>query len=115
MQKRFLPLLVLSLVLSIGLVGCGPKKAESSKDAITVAKAMETAEEKADYLVSQAKAFYNSKEFQQAIDTAQYILRYVDKDSQEAKNLIEKAKDALRQKAQEAVADVNKRIGELGK
>nr|MBP7088304.1 hypothetical protein [Candidatus Omnitrophota bacterium] len=94
--------------------GCGPKKAGSSDDAITLAKAMETAEEKADYLITQAKAFYNSKEFQQSIDIAQYILQYVDKNSQDAKNLLEKAKEALKQKAQEAVTDVKSKIGSFG-
>jgi len=95
-------MIALILITSLSIVGCGPKKEESSKAAIEVAKTMETLEEKANYLVGQAKAFYNSKQFQDSIDAAKYVLRYLDKESQAAKDLLEKAKEALAAKAQDA-------------
>lgn len=115
MKKGLCMLMVLGLVLSFTMVGCGPKKAESSSAAIETAKAMQTTEERVDYLVGQAKAFYSSKDFQDAIDTAQYILSYLDKDSQAAKDLLEKAKKALTEAAEGAVEDVKNKIGDFGK
>ena len=113
MLKKILATLIL-LAVTVGMVGCGPKSS-SSQEAIETAKTMETVEEKVNFLMGEANAFYNSKEFQQAIDIAQYILRYVDNDSQEAKNLIEKAKKALADAAQGAVEDVKSKLGDLAK
>ena len=114
MKNSFFSMTILGLFISLVLAGCAQEKATSSKEAMETAKSMETVEQKADYLIKQAKAFYNSKEFQQAVDITQYILRYVDKDSQEAKNLLEKAKEALVAKAKEAaggaVEDVKKKL-----
>ena len=42
---------------------------------------LKTPEEQANYLVSQAKAFMNSKEFAEATKTAQYVLSNVDSNS----------------------------------
>jgi len=103
-------MLALGLVFSLTLTGCGTKKAESSKEAIQTAKAMETTEEKVDYLIGQAKAFYNSKEFQNAVDAAQYVLRYLDRDSQEARKLLDDAKAALKAEARKAVEDAKKKL-----
>jgi len=99
------------IAMTFVLVGCGPQKEESSAAAITAAKAMETAQEKVNYLMGQAKAFYNSKDFQGTVDIAQYVLRYLDKDSQAAKTLLEKAKEALASAAKAAASDVKKKMG----
>ena len=115
MKKSFITIMALGLFFGLILTGCGAKKAESGSDAIKTAKTMETAQEKADYLVGQAKAFYNSKEFQDAVDVAQYILRYVDRDSQAAKDLLQKAKDALTAQAKSAVEDAKKKFSGFGK
>ena len=110
-MKRFFWLIVaLSLVLS----ACAQEKAVSGSEAIEIAKAMETMQQKAAYLIQQANAFYNSQEFQQAVDVAHYILRYVDEDSQEAKDLLTKAKDALTAAAKGAVADATKKLPGFG-
>ena len=93
-------LLVGCIILSFAAAGCGAQKAESSRTAIDTTKAMQTVQEKTDYLISQAKAFYNSKDFQGAVDIAQHILKYLDKDSQAAKDLLAKAKDQLTAQAQ---------------
>jgi hypothetical protein len=99
MKKPFI-LFILCMILSFVVAGCGAQKAETSRAAIDATKAMQTVQEKTDYLVSQAKAFYNSKDFQGAVDIAQYVLRYLDKDSQAAKDLLTKAKDQLTAQAQ---------------
>jgi len=111
MKKILSFALVVMLSLSLGLMGCGASKAESSKEAIQAAKAMETVKERTDYLVGQAKAFYRSKEFQDAVSTAQYVLRYLDRDSQAAKDLLEKAKEALASQAKSAVGGAKKKFG----
>ncbi|MFH1656112.1 MAG: hypothetical protein ABH954_05840 [Candidatus Omnitrophota bacterium] len=115
MKKTLCLMLVFLLTASLSLVGCGPKKESSSKDAIAVAKSMETLEEKANYLIGQANAFYNSKQFKDAIDAAQYVLRYLDKESESAKGLIQKAKDAITAQAQKAAEDVKKGIADFGR
>lgn len=95
-----------SLFLSAGCT----KKSASANDAIQNSASLKTVKEKADYLMGQANAFYNSKEFQQAIQTAQYVLNNFDQNSQAAKNLIEKAKSRLQSSAQKAVGDVGNKL-----
>ncbi len=110
MRKIIACFAVLVLCASIGLAGCGEKKAASSQEAINASKAMQTVKEKADYLIGQANAFYNSKEFQQAIDVAQYVLTYVDKNSQDAQSLIEKAKNQLAALAQKKADELKSKM-----
>jgi hypothetical protein len=100
MRRLSYMMIVVCIMLSFVLAGCGAQKAESSRAAIDNVKTMQTVQEKTDYLVSQAKAFYNSKDFQGAVDIAQHVLRYLDKDSQAAKDLLQKAKDQLAAQAQ---------------
>ncbi|MFA5355927.1 MAG: tetratricopeptide repeat protein [Candidatus Omnitrophota bacterium] len=107
-------------ILFLGIIvclGCGmflatgcAKKAASASEAIQNSKTLKTVQEQADYLISQAQAFYNSKEFQQAIQAAQYVLANLDKNSQPAKDLIEKAKAQLQAIAQQTVGDVKSKI-----
>ena len=110
-MKKIASFVLVCCIVSFGLTGCAPQKAESPKVAITAAKAMETTQEQINYLMGQAKAFYNSKEFQGTVDIAQYVLRYLDKDSQAAKALLDKAKDALTAAAKGAAGDVKKKLG----
>ena len=103
------------ICLSLGMflgAGCA-KKSASASEAIQNSQALKTVQEKVDYLVQQADAFYNSKEFQQAVETAQYVLSNLDKNSQAAKDLIEKAKTQLQAAAKKAVGDVGNKL--LGK
>jgi|WetSurMetagenome_2_1015567.scaffolds.fasta_scaffold185368_1 hypothetical protein len=105
-------LLGMIFCLSCGLVlgaGC-TKKSVSANEAIQTSQTLKSVEEKAGYLMKQAEAFYNSKEFQQAIQTAQYVLSNVDKNSQSAKDLIEKAKVQLKEAAQKAAGDVSNKL-----
>lgn len=108
--------LVLGIIVCFGLglflsVGCA-KKSSSSNEAIQNSESLKTVQEKANYLIGQAQAFYNSKEYQKAIDTAQYVLNKLDNTSQAAKDLIEKAKSQLQAAAGKVVGDVqNKLLG----
>jgi hypothetical protein len=95
--------------------GCSGKKAASVSEAIQASKAMQTVQQKLDYLTGQAKAFYSSKDFQQTVDVAQFILAYVDKNSQEARNLIEKAKSELTALAQKKAEELKGKISGFAK
>jgi len=89
--------------------GCA-KKAGSSSEAIQSSQSLKTVQEKTNYLMNQAQSFYNSKEFQQAVETAQYVLSNLDKNSQQAKDLIEKARVQLQAAAQKAMGDVSNKL-----
>lgn len=80
------------LCFALVAAACGPKKAASSEEAIENAKAMETTEQKIDYLISQAEAFYKSEQYKDAMESARYVLKNLEKDSQEAKEILEKAR-----------------------
>ena len=114
MKKIGFVVVAMAVVASIALVGCGSKPAESSSAAIEIAKALETKAEKVDYLVSQAKAFYKSDEFQSSVDIAQYILRYLDSDSQAARELLDMAKAELEGQVRGAVDDAKKKLSGFG-
>ena len=93
-------------------VGCAQNPKESSSQAsIQKAQSIASPQEKADYLVGQARAFYNSKQFQDAVNTAQYVLQYVDKDSASAKSLLEKAKTDLMEAGKAKADEVKKQLG----
>ena len=111
MRKVGFLILVFCLGSSLVLVGCGAKKAASSNEAIELSKTMQTVEQKANYLLGQAKTFYNSKDFQQAVNVAQYVLSYVDKNSTEAQSLLEKAKAQLTALAQQKAAELKSKFG----
>ncbi|MBP7216222.1 MAG: hypothetical protein KBA46_02945 [Candidatus Omnitrophica bacterium] len=111
MKTLVIVLSIVSFAVGVGLVGCGPKKAASSREAIETSKAMQTVQEQANYLIGQAKAFYNSKDFQEAITIAQHVLSVVDKDSQEAKTLIEKAKAELEALARKKADELKNKLG----
>jgi len=90
--------------------GCSSKPLGSVNEAIQNSQTLKTVQEKADYLVKQAQIFYNSKDFQKAIDTAQYVLNNIDRESDPAKALIEKAKAQLQAAAQKAATDATNKL-----
>lgn len=110
MKKIVGIVLLLCVVSGLALSSGCTKKAASSSEAIKNSETLATVQDKTQYLVKQAEAFYNSKDFQQAIETAQYVLSNLDKDSQQARNLIEKAKNQLQAAAQKAVSDVGNKL-----
>jgi hypothetical protein len=86
-----------------------------SSQVIQKSQTLKTVQEKTNYLIKQAQAFYSSKEFQQAIEVAQYVLSNLDRNSQPAKNLIEKAKAQLQNAAGKAVGDIGNKLLKGGK
>ena len=103
-------LLIFCLMTSVCLFGCA-KKTASSQDAIKTSETMKTVEEKVNYLVGQAKSFFNSQDYQNAIETAQHILSNLDQNSQEAQKIITDARQKIENTAKQAVADVTKKFG----
>lgn len=103
--------LFLILCVLVTLTGCGQSQAASSEEAIQQSKSMQaTAEEKTAYLIAQAKAMYKSKQFQDTVDVAQYVLRYLDKDSQEAQKLLAMAKEDLMEAGSQALDEAKKKF-----
>ncbi|MFC1704095.1 hypothetical protein ACFL1E_04870 [Candidatus Omnitrophota bacterium] len=114
MKKLLYVMVIMSMSLSMMLMACGEPAAKTSQEAINASRNMQTTEQRAEYLIKQAQALYSSKKFQDAVDVAQYILQYVDKDSQAAKDLIEKAREALTAQAQKVMDDAKAKIPGLG-
>ena len=115
MNRIFWVITAVLLCTGLVLAGCGAQKEASSSVAIDKAQVMATVQQKTDYLVGQARAFINSKQFDQAVSVAQYILSNVDSNSQEARSLLEKAKSQLTAQAKSAVESAKKQFGGFGK
>lgn len=115
MRKAWVLLFTLIFCSAALLYGCGPQKAATTGEAIQASKAMQTVDQKVNYLIDQAKAFYNSKDYQGAIDIAQYVLSAIDQDSAQAKSIIERAKDALSKMAKEQAEKLKGAVGSMGK
>lgn len=111
MKKLFTLLVAIFLGCSLILTGCGENKTGSSQEAIDYAKTLATVQEQTTYLVGQAKAFYNSKEFQNAVDTTQYVLRYLDKDNPQAEQLLAKAKESITAQLKLKAEETKKKFG----
>ena len=114
MKQRLGFVLAMALVGGMVVAGGCAQKAASSSEAIQHAKTLKTPEEQANYLVSQAKAFVNSKEFAEATKIAQYVLSNVDSNSQAARQVLEDAKAHLAQAAQGAASEAKKALGSFG-
>jgi hypothetical protein len=111
MGKRLIVLAVIVVCASMVLIGCGANKESSSQAAIQKSQTIATAQQKIDYLAGQAKAFINSKEFDQAVSVAQYILNNIDNNSQIARSLLEKAKTELAAQAKAKMAEAKSKLG----
>jgi hypothetical protein len=101
---------VVVILTSFMSVGC-QQKASNAQSAIDQSKTKGTVEAQVDYLVGQANSFINSKNFDEAIATAQYILSNLDKSSNKAQGIIEQAKAELQKLAQQEVEDLKKDAG----
>jgi hypothetical protein len=110
-MKGMLILITGLLCASLALVGCGAPKEASSSLAIQKSEAMAGVQQKVDYLAAQAKAFINSKQYDQAVSTAQYIISNLDSNSQEARSLINKAKEELAVQARVKIDEAKKKFG----
>lgn len=110
-MRKTLLIIVLCLFVGLSAIGCGQKKAATGTEAIDNAKSFETVQEKATYLMAQAEAFYKSDDFQGAIEIAQYVLGQLDSNNQDAKDLLSKAKSALKDQAKKALDNVSTNVG----
>lgn len=115
-MKKYLPLMaVVFVVLALSVAGCAQQpKSEDASGAIEQAKMIESAEAQVKYLVKEANAFINSAQFDEAINTAKYILNELDAQSIEAKNIIEKAQAELTKIAEEKMAEAKSALGSFG-
>ena len=96
MRKVLLLILAGILICSVAVTGCAQKKAESSKEAINTAKAMDSAEKQMKYLESQANAFLKAKEYTDAVELSNYVLRNLDKESKKAREILDQATKEMR-------------------
>ncbi len=116
MKIKALVMVMLCLMLGVFVTGCG-QRAANSQDAIEQSKAKPTVEAQVDYLVGQANGFVNSEEFDEGIAVGKYILSELDKNSEEAKSVIQKAKEKLKkmaeQKAEELKEEAKKKLGDV--
>ena len=115
MKKVFTVALMLCLAVSLYVTGCAPAKAASSQEAIQRSQAMDTTKQKADYLISQAKAFYNTRQYQDVVTLTQYVVQKVDATSREAKALLEKARTEMTAEMKKAAEEMKKQFSGAGK
>jgi hypothetical protein len=112
MNKTFLSLFVV-LAACVVVSGCA-KKAANSQEAIENSKSKATVQEQVDYLAGQAKSFVNSKNYDQAVSVANYILANLDQNSQQAKDILDQAKAEMQKTAQKALDDMKNKLGTVG-
>ncbi len=97
-------------VIALSLVGCAPAKAGSSQEAIQKSETLETVKQKTDYLINQAKAFYNTKQYQDVVTLTQYVIQKIDATSQEAKALLERSKTEMMAEMKKAAEEMKKQF-----
>ena len=116
---RVMIFLMVSMILtsSMLITGCSKEGTlVSSMEAIDIAKTLATTQEKVSYLTTEAEALYKSEKFQDVVNIAQYILTYLDGDSQIAEDLLNKAKTKLVEMAQKGAANlVENKLNSFGK
>lgn len=109
-RKPFL-LIFTAIVFAGFLTGGCAKKEANSQQAIEQSKSMKTVDEQVKYLTGQANDFINSKQFDQAIATAKYVLANLDPNSSEAKSILAKAQAELTKTATAVVGDMKNKFG----
>lgn len=101
---------VAGMVVGSLVAGCA-EQAKSASEAIEHAKTLPTPQAQADYLVGQARSFLSSKNYEQAMQSVQYVLSNIDSKSKAASELMEKIQQLLAGEAQKAVGDAKKQLG----
>lgn len=108
--------ILIGCLVLVGLTaaGCEQKPtAQNAQEAIDHAKTKQTIDSQVDYLADQARGFINSKEYEDAIQIANYILTNLDQDSKAARDILEKAKAQMQKTAQGAIDDVKKEMNNV--
>jgi hypothetical protein len=111
MKSVFYLLIIGCILLSLLIAGCGTEKARSSQEAIDNARSIQNVVERADYLISQAKAFYNAKDFKNTVDISIYVIQYLDSKSRAAHDLLERSNSALKAQSRLQATDVMRLSG----
>ncbi|MDP8252874.1 MAG: hypothetical protein P9X27_00525 [Candidatus Kaelpia aquatica] len=116
MKNSISAALLVCLTFSILIAGCSKQcSAASGLEAIDTAKTLGTTQEKISYLATAAKALYESEKFQDVVNISQYILTYLDSDSQIARDLLDKAQAKLAEMVQEGVSGLSNKLTGFGK
>jgi vacuolar-type H+-ATPase subunit H len=115
MRRISYALFAAAICIGLALAACSPKKAATSEEAITIAGAMETTEEKVDYLIFQAKAFFESEQYKDAAASARHVLKKLDADSEEARKIFEEARKKTGTAFENILSDVKDTISDIGK
>ena len=110
MKKATITLVIVCIAFSTALVGCGPKKVATPKEAIETAKTMDATKARENYLVAQAKAFYEAKDYKGAIELSKYVINFVDKNSKSARGILQKAKEDLSAQMRQAAKELKKKF-----
>jgi len=110
MKKVTIALVIVCIAFSMAVVGCGPKKAETPKEAIETSKTMDATKARENYLVAQAKAFYNAKDYKGAVELSKYVINFVDKNSVAAQDILQKAQEDLRAQMQQAANELKQKF-----
>lgn len=101
-------------MLALNLVACGSQpKSANSKEAIDHAMSLQSAQEQANYILGEAKAFVNNKQYDEAVKSAQYVANNYQDRAQEAQKIIEEAQAKLVKMAEEGKKEVEKTADDL--
>ena len=90
MRKLVTIMMVFCLLTGIALTGCGTRKAATSQDAIKISQTIEGKDKQEEYLLVQAQAFVDAKDFKGGLNLARYTLTAVNRDSKAAREMIRK-------------------------
>lgn len=114
-MKRLTLLLAAFVIVAATLVGCAqaPKSANSS-EAIDYAKTLEGVEAQAKFLLKEAEAFVNSKQYDEAIKAAKYVISTYESEADAAKKILEDAQAELKKLAEAKADELKAKMG-LGK
>lgn len=88
-------------------------KAASVDEAIESSQVIPSVSEKTNYLLSQARLFYQSKDYEGALVLSGYILEKIDKDSLQARRIFEKAQQELLKSAHKKLNEAMRELQRL--
>ena len=107
---------VVCAMLVVSVYGCNSKpKAKNANEAVAQSKNMPDVKAQADYLVSEAKAFLNSKQYDEAMKTAQYIASNFQESAAEAQKIIEQSAQELQKEASAKMDEMKQNLSGIGK
>lgn len=106
-------LLLFAMIFSLASLNGCERKATTASEAISRSQSMQSVNQKVDYLVGQANMFIDSRQYAEASKIAGYILTDVDKNSQQARDILQKAQEQMTQKAGETIGNMQQSFGDV--